>query len=134
MTVEQPFRSSWVEYRGHHIRARRIDARYGKRWTAVVKGRGEVGRARGKLSALDRAREYVDSVVDATSPDTANAKLVAATICRSGRFETGEGTCALICMGVLGSARQNGCPHAYEVHGDLAHMIVAGLPKETSAT
>ena len=38
-------------------------------------------------------------------------------ICESRTYETGEGTCAFICMQELGSPRDkpHGCPHAYEV-------------------
>jgi len=38
-------------------------------------------------------------------------------ICQSGKYETGEGTCALICMDQLGDPRRklHGCPHAVKV-------------------
>lgn len=47
-------------------------------------------------------------------------------ICQSGKFETGQGTCALICMDQLGSARggPHGCSHAVAVHGDFATDIL----------
>ncbi len=44
-------------------------------------------------------------------------------ICKSGRFETGEGTCAFVCMDQLGCARDR-CPHVVEIHGDLARCII----------
>lgn len=45
-------------------------------------------------------------------------------ICKSGKFETGQGTCALICMDQLGSARSRPCHHAVRVHGDFATAIL----------
>lgn len=48
------------------------------------------------------------------------------SLCRSGRFETGEGTCALLCMNQLGSARWD-CRHRVEVHGSLADKIILDL-------
>jgi hypothetical protein len=44
--------------------------------------------------------------------------------CRSGKFETGEGTCAAICMEFLGSPRKSGCPHAVRVHGEHVCAIL----------
>lgn len=52
---------------------------------------------------------------------------VCKTLCRSGKFETGQGTCALICMGELGDARKKGCVQAVRVHHDLAEKILASL-------
>lgn len=57
---------------------------------------------------------------------------IARAICKSGKFETGEGTCAFICMDQLGSARR-GCPHINKVHGKLAEAIAAALEKEARA-
>lgn len=48
---------------------------------------------------------------------------IARVICRSRKFECGEGTCAFICMDQLGDARRKGCPHAVSVHNALATMI-----------
>lgn len=44
----------------------------------------------------------------------------AVEICRSRRYETGEGTCAALCMQELGNVRDRpgGCPYAMEVHKD----------------
>ena len=55
--------------------------------------------------------------------------LVTKAICQSGKFETGQGTCAAICMEVLGSARSgpHGCPHSARVHGRLAASIADAL-------
>jgi hypothetical protein len=48
-------------------------------------------------------------------------------LCRSGKFETGEGTCALTCMDQLGDVRKKGCHHAIRIHGELARNIVEAL-------
>lgn len=53
-----------------------------------------------------------------------------AEVCKSGRFETGEGTCALICMDQLGDARKNGCRHAAYVHRDLVESVFNCLETE----
>lgn len=49
---------------------------------------------------------------------------VARTLCRSGKFETGEGTCAPICMEFLGDPRKSGCGHACRVHEKLATAAI----------
>lgn len=68
----------------------------------------------------------------ALSSDVLN-ETIAKAICKSGKFETGEGTCAVLCMDQLGSARRN-CPHATRVHAKLAEHIAATLSqlKESS--
>jgi hypothetical protein len=50
----------------------------------------------------------------------------AVAICRSRKFETGEGTCSAFCMEFLGSPRdmQLGCPHALRIHGEFARLIL----------
>ncbi|PAP94026.1 hypothetical protein [Mesorhizobium wenxiniae] len=55
--------------------------------------------------------------------------VVAKAICKSGRFETGEGTCAVLCMDQLGDARKN-CTHCVRVHGKLALTIVTALEEQ----
>lgn len=52
---------------------------------------------------------------------------VAQAICKSGKFETGQGTCALICMDQLGDVRKKGCGHCARVHGKLADAILSLL-------
>lgn len=47
-------------------------------------------------------------------------------LCKSGKFETGQGTCTLRCMDQLGEARRN-CPHVGVVHGVLADKILQAL-------
>jgi len=53
---------------------------------------------------------------------TKNLEPIARAICKSGKFETGQGTCAAICMEQLGDARRQ-CSHAARVHGKLAERI-----------
>lgn len=48
---------------------------------------------------------------------------VCKVLCKSGKFETGEGTCALVCMGMLGDARK-GCAFRRQVHEKLAQTIL----------
>lgn len=45
-------------------------------------------------------------------------------ICQSGKFETGQGTCAPICMEFLGDPRKSGCGHAVRVHGKMAEDLL----------
>ena len=49
---------------------------------------------------------------------------IAISICQSGQFETGQGTCALICMNQLGDPRNKGCCHTKTVHKRLAARIL----------
>lgn len=51
---------------------------------------------------------------------------VCRVLCKSGKFETGEGTCALICMDQLGDARRD-CKWRNEVHAKLATEICRQL-------
>lgn len=45
------------------------------------------------------------------------------TMCFSGKFETGEGGCAPICMSGLGSSRTH-CAYRVQVHKELALQIL----------
>ena len=47
-------------------------------------------------------------------------------ICKSGKFESGQGTCAPLCMDQLGEARRK-CPHIGIVHGVLADKILQAI-------
>ena len=47
-------------------------------------------------------------------------------ICKSGKFECGQGCCAPICMEMLGEARR-GCSHVIRVHGKLVRAILAAI-------
>jgi hypothetical protein len=51
---------------------------------------------------------------------------VCRAICQSWTFETGEGTCAVLCMESLGSARKN-CAHQTRVHGRMGRKILEAL-------
>ena len=53
---------------------------------------------------------------------------VCKTLCLSRKFETGEGTCAPLCMSQLGDARRN-CQYRSTVHGKLAQKILDDLKK-----
>ncbi len=59
---------------------------------------------------------------------TERVATIAKVLCQSGKFETGEGTCALICLSQLGDARKN-CQHRNTVHEKLAQQIDAALSK-----
>jgi hypothetical protein len=52
---------------------------------------------------------------------------LAHVLCRSNKFETGEGTCAAICMDQLGDPRgsMHGCRHAAMVHRELSEKLAA---------
>lgn len=52
---------------------------------------------------------------------------VCRVICKSDRFDTGEGTCAVYCMDQLGSPRAKGCHHVERIHGKLAQAILDAL-------
>lgn len=54
-------------------------------------------------------------------------KAAARAICQSGRFETGEGACAVVCMDQLGDVRKKGCHHAERVHRKLAEAVTAAV-------
>lgn len=54
-------------------------------------------------------------------------KKAATVLCKSGKFETGQGTCALICMDQLGDPRKSGCTHVCEVHEKLARDILHAI-------
>jgi len=60
----------------------------------------------------------------------ASVLLIAKAICKSGKFETGEGTCSMLCMDQLGDARSN-CAHVIAVHGDLATQINSAIDPMT---
>lgn len=58
-------------------------------------------------------------------PAPVDREAVARALCESGKFETGEGTCALLCMDQLGSVRKKGCNHLTRVHGKLVDSILS---------
>lgn len=51
---------------------------------------------------------------------------VCKVLCRSGKFETGQGTCALICMSQLGDARHD-CSYREQVFSKIAKDILKAL-------
>lgn len=51
----------------------------------------------------------------------------ARALCRSGRFETGEGACAVVCMDQLGEVRKKGCHHVLRVHQKLAEGVATAM-------
>lgn len=55
--------------------------------------------------------------------DEAIDDAIASALCKSGRFETGEGTCGFICMDQLGSARRRPCSHRKSVFLTLVRDI-----------
>lgn len=58
--------------------------------------------------------------------------IVARALCKSGKFETGQGTCAAQCLEQLGEVRKV-CPYVTRIHGKLARQIVEAL-NESSLT
>lgn len=71
------------------------------------------------------AKAVVKAVHTASLQGEDAVERVARTICQSGKFETGQGTCALICMDQLGDVRKKGCGHCMQVHGTMARAILA---------
>ncbi len=61
--------------------------------------------------------------------DVKDLEAVTHAICKSGKFETGEGTCAPVCMDQLGDARQRPCSHALVVHNKLAKDVITAYLK-----
>lgn len=49
---------------------------------------------------------------------------MARAICRTGKHETGHGTCSLLCMEALGNPRKSGCHHAGKIHGAQAKALL----------
>lgn len=71
------------------------------------------------MNAGEPAYDHATQVVD--------REAVAQAICKSGKFETGQGTCAVLCMDQLGDVRKKGCGHCSRVHGKLADAILSLL-------
>ncbi len=61
--------------------------------------------------------------------DVEALKAVTQAICKSGKIETGEGTCAFVCMDQLGSAREGPCSHALGIHNKLAKDVITSYLK-----
>jgi hypothetical protein len=77
-------------------------------------------------SELGISLERVRQVYKQEERRLRKVEIVARTICRSSKFECGEGCCAPICMSALGNARQS-CAHTTTVHAKLATEIVDAL-------
>lgn len=60
-----------------------------------------------------------------TRPTEQAVERAARRLCRSGKFETGQGTCAVLCMDQLGDVRKKGCGHCVRVHGKMAADILS---------
>lgn len=80
-------------------------------------------------AAEARHRHNFPALCRKPKPPSAQFIAVSLTLCKSGKFETGQGTCAPVCMDQLGDPRKTGCAHACEVHKELADSLVA-LPKK----
>lgn len=82
------------------------------------------------LRSVKLMREMASALrLAASRPATqvVDREAVARALCESGKFETGEGTCSLLCMDQLGSVRKKGCNHLTRVHGKLVDSILSLL-------
>ncbi len=61
--------------------------------------------------------------------DVKALEAVTQAICKSGKLETGEGTCAFVCMDQLGDARQGPCSHALMIHNNMAKDVITAYLK-----
>jgi hypothetical protein len=105
-----------------------------------AKAADEIKRLREDLISKDRAWDIAMRRLDAAEKKLAldHAWLKGVTVadpvasvckvlCQSKVFETGQGTCALICMEQLGNPRKRGCYHAARVHDRMAISILEAL-------
>lgn len=81
----------------------------------------------GNKALIRNAIERLTEAASRSATQVVDREAVARAICQSGKFETGEGTCALLCMDQLGSPRKKGCCHSARVHGKLADAILSLL-------
>ena len=81
----------------------------------------------GNKALLRKAIKCLTESASRPATQVVDREAVAWAICQSGKFETGEGTCALLCMDQLGSPRKKGCCHSARVHGKLADAILSLL-------
>jgi hypothetical protein len=81
------------------------------------------------LTAKDAALSLPASAGEERPATAELRERVARAICKTDRFDTGEGTCAALCMEQLGDPRRKGCGHALRVHGTLVDAILAALPE-----
>ena len=78
------------------------------------------------VGALTVGGCYLRGKVQDTRPPITDEGIerAARALCKSGKYETGEGTCAVLCMEFLGSPRKSGCAHAMRVHGKTARAAI----------
>lgn len=76
------------------------------------------------------APAWAEAKAEQDADDAEMVERVARAICKSGKFETGEGVCAMICMDSLGDIRKKGCGHCARVHGTLAHAVLSAMRGE----
>lgn len=81
----------------------------------------------GNKALLRKAIECLTEVAQRPATQVVDREAVARALCESGKFETGEGTCSLLCMDQLGSVRKKGCNHLTRVHGKLVDSILSLL-------
>ena len=83
---------------------------------------------------LDRLVPCVVSIIDRLTKQGPAQGLteeaIAQVLCRSGKFETGHGTCSLFCMDQLGDPRKRGCSHSAEVFKQITSKILAAPQPE----
>lgn len=48
-------------------------------------------------------------------------------LCQTGRWETGQGTCAAICMEQLGPVRPRPCRHATKIFGTIVKSVLKAV-------
>lgn len=92
--------------------------------------RDEVGASQTPGSSMSFAADKPIAAKQALRPSDPTAErreIVARAICKSGKLETGQGTCAVLCMDQLGDVRKKGCGHCIRVHAKLADAILAAL-------
>jgi hypothetical protein len=72
------------------------------------------------------ASHRLASILRMIAEDEGALKAIAFAICRSGKFECGEGRCAVLCMDYLGDKPKE-CGHALRIHGKLASAALSSL-------
>lgn len=84
-------------------------------------------RAKARATAADlNARHRLASILQMIVEDEGALKAIAFAICRSGKFECGEGRCAVLCMDSLGNKPKE-CGLTLRIHGKLASAALSAL-------
>ena len=81
------------------------------------------GRSKFMSSIADEIRLSFPELSDC--PSEGDFEWAVLSLCRSGKFETGQGTCAAICMSQLGDARKIPCVYRSIVFRELLNVIFA---------